>query len=331
MMLFLCIPTQIKPEWNKAMNIEQLNAEYGIADQVKFIEGTGGFPFVKIDNVKASALVSIYGGQVLSFQPANETHNLMFLSEAAYYEAGKSIKGGTPICWPWFGPDPEQLGRPAHGFVRNRFWNVTETEVNGNGECKITLGLADTPETQAIWPHSFKLSLEITVGESLNLELITHNPTTHAFHVTQALHTYFKVGHIDQVAISGLEGIKYIDKTDSGLQKLQTGPVTIDSEVDRIYQGIHSEVLIDDAAFGRRIRITSTGSKTAVVWNPWAKISAEMGDLKDDDYERFVCVETANAGVDILEVGPGSEVRLAANYCIEPHLSELETEFPSAA
>ncbi len=313
------------------MNIERLNAEYGIADQVKFIEGAEGFPFIKIDNVKASALVSIYGGQVLSFQPANEPHNLMFLSEAAYYQAGKSIKGGTPICWPWFGPNPEQLGRPAHGFVRNRLWNVIETEVTANGECKITLGLADTPETQAIWPHSFKLSLEITVGESLNLELITHNPTTHTFHVTQALHTYFKVGHIDQVAISGLEGIKYIDKADNGFQKIQAGPVIIDTEVDRIYQGIHGEVLIDDAGFGRRIRITSTGSKTAVVWNPWAKISAEMGDLKDDDYERFVCVETANAGVDIMEVGPGSEVRLAANYRIEQHLSELESGFPTAA
>ena len=102
----------------------------------------------------------------------------MFLSEAAYYQAGKSIKGGAPICWPWFGPDPEQLGRPAHGFVRNRLWNVMETEVTTNGECKITLGLTDTPETQAIWPHSFKLSLEITVGESLNLELITHNPNS---------------------------------------------------------------------------------------------------------------------------------------------------------
>jgi glucose-6-phosphate 1-epimerase len=276
-------------------------------------------------------LVSIYAGQVLSFQPANEQHNLMFLSKAAYYEAGKSIKGGTPICWPWFGPHPEQLGRPAHGFVRNRFWKVTGTEVTANGECKISLGLADTLETQAIWPHSFKLSLEITVGESLNLELITHNLTTHAFHVTQALHTYFKVGHIDQVAISGLEGIKYIDKTDNGLQKLQAGPVTIDTEVDRIYQGTHGEVLIDDAAFARRIRITSAGSKTTVVWNPWAKISAEMGDLKDDDYERFVCVETANAGVDIREVGAGNEVRLAANYRIEPHLLELEDEFPSAA
>ncbi|SCX45926.1 D-hexose-6-phosphate mutarotase [Nitrosospira sp. Nsp1] len=313
------------------MNIEQLNAEYGIADQVKFIEGVGGFPFIKIDNVKASALISIYGGQVLSFQPANEPYNLMFLSNAAYYQAGKSIKGGVPICWPWFGPDPEQLGRPAHGFVRNRLWNVMEAEVTANGECKITLGLTDTPETLAIWPHSFKLSLEITVGESLNLELITHNPTAHTFHVTQALHTYFKVGHIDQVAISGLEGIKYIDKVDNGLQKFQAGSIIIDTEVDRIYQGTHGEVLIDDVGFGRRIRITSTGSKTAVVWNPWAKISAEMGDLKDDDYERFVCVETANAGVDILQVDPGREVRLAANYRIEQHLTEFESEFPSAA
>jgi glucose-6-phosphate 1-epimerase len=313
------------------MNIEQLNIDHGIPDQLKFIEGAGGFVFIKIDNPKASAMISVYGGQVLSFQPANEPHDLMFLGEAAYYQTGKSIKGGTPICWPWFGPDPERLGRSAHGFVRNRPWNVKRTEVTANGECKVTLGLADTSETRAIWPHSFKLSVEITVGESLNLELITRNPTNRTFHITQALHTYFKVGHINQIAISGLEGTKYVDKADNGLQKLQAGAVTIDKEVDRIYQGIHGEVLIDDAAFSRRIRITSTGSKTAVVWNPWEKIAAEMGDLKNDDYEYFVCVETANAGADIVQVGPGSEVRLVANYRIEQYLSELDTEFPTAA
>jgi glucose-6-phosphate 1-epimerase len=303
------------------MNIERLNNDHGIVDHIKFIEGAGGFPYIRVDNAKASAIISIYAGQVLSFQPANEPHNLMFLSERAYYQAGKSIKGGSPICWPWFGPDPEGKGRPAHGFVRNRFWEVIRTEATANGEGKVTLGLKDSAETRAIWPHSFGLSLEITVGDSLNLELITRSTDGDAFPITQALHTYFKVGHINEVVISGLAGAEYIDKTDHGMLKFQSEPITIDREVDRIFRNVPGELVIDDAAFDRRIRINSEGSKTAVVWNPWAKISAEMGDLKDDDYERFVCVETANADRDVAQVGPDSEARLVANYRIERIIS----------
>src|SRR5688500_2636733 len=198
----------------------------------------------------------------------------MFLSEAAYYEAGKGIKGGTPICWPWFGPDPEQQGRPVHGFVRNRFWNVLRTEMTSNSDSKVTLGLTDTPETRAMWPHAFDLSLEITVGDALNLELITHNTDTQHFSITQALHTYFRIGHIDEVTIMGLEGIEYLDKVENYAQKVQAGAITIDGEVDHIYQRVQGELVINDRGFDRRIRISGSGSKTAVVWNPWAKIAA---------------------------------------------------------
>lgn len=307
------------------MNIEQLNAEYGIDDQLKFVEGAGGFPFIKIDNDKASAVISVYAGQILSFQPANDSNNLMFLSEAAYYQPGKAIKGGVPICWPWFGPDPDGLGRPAHGFVRNRFWNVVRTGVTENGDATVTLGLIDTPETRAIWPHSFNLSLEITVGESLNLELITRNTNTNAqpFFITQAFHTYFKVGHIDQVTVLGLDGLEYIDKADNAAYKLQAGAVLISAEVDRIYRQAQGELVIDDVALDRRIRITSQGSNTAVVWNPWTKISAEMADLKDDDYQRLLCVETANADLDVVEIAPNSEFHLTANYRIERDFSHV--------
>lgn len=304
------------------MNIEQLNNDHGIRDQLKFIEGGGGLPFIQVDNAKASAVISVYAGQVLSFQPANEPHNLMFLSEAAYYQAGKAIKGGVPVCWPWFGPDPERRGRPAHGFVRNRLWNVIQTEIKA-GDTKVTLGLADSPETLAIWPHSFTLALEITIGDSLNLELVTRNTGKERFSITQAFHTYFKVGHISKVVVLGLEDTNYIDKTDNGIQKRQKGAITINAEVDRIYRNAPNELIIDDTALVRRIRIASQGSKTAVVWNPWAKISAEMGDLKDDDYEHLLCVETANADRDVVEVGPGSESRLMANYRIERYLPDV--------
>jgi glucose-6-phosphate 1-epimerase len=302
------------------MNIEQLNNKYGITGHIKFIEGTGGFPYIRVDNVKASAIISVYGGQVLSYQSANEQHNLMFLSEKAYYQPGKSIKGGTPICWPWFGPDPEGKGRSIHGFARNRFWEVVHTEETPNGEGKVTLGLRDSEETRALWPHSFNLSLEIIVGETLNLALITRNTTNETFSLTQALHTYFKIGNIHQIVISGLTGTTYVDKTDNGIVKSQPGPLTIDKEVDRIFRNVPDELIIDDKAFDRRIRIKSKGSRSAVVWNPWVKISAQMADLNDDDYEYFVCVETTNADADAVQVPPGGEARLEANYHIERNI-----------
>lgn len=296
------------------MTIEQLNTQFGIAGQLEFIAGNGGLPMIQVKTAKAKALISIHAGQVLSYQPAGEPEDVMFLSAKAYYQDGKAIKGGAPICWPWFGADPEGKGRPGHGFVRNRGWNVMATEALSNGDIKVTVGLDDTPETQAIWPHSFGLRQEIVVGDTLNLSLITRNTGKEKFTITQAFHTYFRVGDIAQVKVSGLEGCSYIDKVDSSIQKQQVGPVTIHSEVDRIYLGVSNALTIDDSALHRRIRITSQGSKTAVVWNPWEKISKEMADLEDADYQRLLCVETANAANDIVEVASGSECRLIANY-----------------
>lgn len=299
------------------MTIEQLNADYGLAGQLKFVEGKGGFPLIEVDGPKAKASISVYGGQVLSFQPTNEPEDLMFLSEKAYYQEGKAIKGGIPVCWPWFGPDPEGLGRPSHGFVRNRLWTVLATETTPDGEVKVTLGVAATAETREIWPEEFEMAIAISVGDSLSVELITRNKGDRAFSITQALHTYFKVGDIQQVKVIGLEELEYIDKPDGGAKKNQKGAVTFDAEVDRIYTNVGSELVIDDAALGRKILISSSGSKTAIVWNPWVEISGNMADLEDDDYKRLVCVETANAADDVVEVSPNSEYRLVANYRIE--------------
>ena len=299
------------------MNTEQLNTEYAIPGQLKFIQGAGGLPFIEVTTANSSALISVYAGQVLSFRPAGEMDDLMFLSEKAYYQTGKAIKGGAPVCWPWFGADPQGLGRPAHGFVRNRMWNVVATEITVSGAIRVILGLEDTPETIEIWPQSFTLMLEITVGKSLNLELVTRNTGAQLFPVTQAFHTYFKVGDISQVSVSGLEDTDYIDKVDNSALKKQIGPVVINEEVDRIYLGVRDELVINDIALKRRIRIRSEGSKTAVVWNPWAKISAEMADLQDNDYRNLLCAETTNAATDVVEVSPGRESRLVANYSIE--------------
>ncbi|WP_258363702.1 D-hexose-6-phosphate mutarotase [Nitrosomonas ureae] len=297
------------------MTIEELNTKYKIAGQLEFIAGNGGLPMIRVNNAKAAALISLHAGQVLSYQPAGEPEDVLFLSEKAYYQDGKAIKGGAPICWPWFGADPEGKGRPGHGFVRNRAWNVVATEAMNNGDVKVTLGLVDTPDTRAIWPQSFSLLQEIIIGATLNLSLITRNTGKETFSITQAFHTYFKVGDIARTKVLGLEGCEYIDKAGGGnTQKRQSDAVTIESEVDRIYLDVGNTLTIDDSALNRRIQITSQGSKTAVVWNPWEKISKEMADLEDTDYQRLVCVETTNAANDVVEIAPGSECRLMASY-----------------
>ncbi|WP_019508141.1 D-hexose-6-phosphate mutarotase [Pleurocapsa sp. PCC 7319] len=299
------------------MNIEQLNADYGIANKVKFVSGQGDFPLIEINNEYAKALISLYAGQVISFQPLDQAEDMMFFSSKAYHQEGKAMKGGVPICWPWFGPDPESKGRSSHGFVRNRLWQMREVGTTQDGATKVTMGLVDTEETRKIWDYAFDLAIAITVGSSLTIELITRNTGEQPFSITQALHTYFKVGDINQVQVLGVEDKTYIDKVDSGKQKTQTGAVTFSGECDRIYLNVPSELIIDDAAFQRKIKIKTSNSNTAIVWNPGATISANMADLGDLDYKNFVCVETANAANEVIEVAAGSEYKMVARYALE--------------
>lgn len=281
------------------------------------VTGNGGLPMINVSNDHADAVISVYAGQVLSFTPKGAA-DVLFVSDKAYYAEGKAIKGGVPICWPWFGADPEGKGRPAHGFMRNRMWSVWETRDNADGSTTVILGVESSPETLAIWPHAFGLAMEITVGKTLQLALVTRNTGDAAFTITQALHTYFAVGDIVQTVVTGLEGRQYLDKAadGNGATKQQDGTVSITSEVDRVYLGVPAELAIVDGALNRTIRIIASGNKTAVVWNPWAKIAAGMADLQDDDYLRFVCVETTNAADDVVSVPAGGEFRLVAEYAV---------------
>ncbi|NEP17660.1 MAG: D-hexose-6-phosphate mutarotase [Leptolyngbya sp. SIO4C1] len=299
------------------MNIEQLNTEYAIADIVKFVEGKGGFPVIEVRNQQAIAKISVYAGQVLSFQPIGATADLLFVSSNAYFQSGKAIKGGIPVCWPWFGADPENQGRGSHGFVRDRPWTVLATAAPSANETKITLGLSDTAETRELWPHAFELRLELTIDRTLRVELVTHNTGDQSFSITQALHTYFTIGDVAQVSVLGLDGCDYLDKVEDFARQHQGGPITVSAEVDRIYLDVPNALTVEDAALARRIQISTAGNKTAIVWNPWIEVSQKMADLAADNYQKFICVETANAAEDVVTVAAGEEYRLVAEYAVE--------------
>ncbi|MEM7591031.1 MAG: D-hexose-6-phosphate mutarotase [Cyanobacteria bacterium P01_A01_bin.83] len=298
------------------MNIEQLNAEYGIAGKVNFVEVEDGFPVVEVNNEFAQASISLYAGHILSFKPVGQAEDVIFVSSKVNYQLGKAIRGGAPICWPWFGPDPEAQGRANHGLARNRMWSIREVVTTQDGATKIILGLEDTPQTRSIWDYSFDLAIAITVGRELTVDLITRNTGENSFTITQALHTYFKIGDIRQVTVLGLKGCEYLDKVDGGQQKTQTNEVTFTGECDRIYLDVPEQLTIDDPVLDRKIRVTASNSKTAIVWNPDADISASMADLGDQDYKDFVCVETANAAQEIIEVAAGEAYTMTAQYAI---------------
>ena len=302
------------------MDIDALNSEHKIDGTLRVVEGQGGLPMIEIENAQATALISVHAGQVLAYRPSGASSDLLFVSERAYFAPGKAIKGGVPICWPWFGADPEGRGRPAHGFVRSMPWTLLETGVLPSGATRVVLGIADDGETRGQWPHAFNLLVEIQVGETLRVEMITKNPEDRPFRITQALHTYFKVGDATRTRVLGLEGCRYIDKSAGGNDAVltQEGPVTVAGEVNRIYQGVPAQLSIEDPALGRRVRIASEHSATCIVWNPWIETARAMGDLDDSDYQVMLCVETANAADEVVEVAAGGEVRLAAEYAIEP-------------
>jgi glucose-6-phosphate 1-epimerase len=304
------------------MNYDQL-CKYEIENELQFVEIEHGFTYIEINNARAHATISTYSAQVLSYRPKNQKEDLLFVSDKAFYEDGKAIKGGIPVCWPWFGPDPDGMGRPAHGFVRNRQWEVTASESLTDGSTKVVMSLTDSDETRTLWPHPFRLRIEITVSDSLRVALVACNCGDKGVTISQALHTYFHVGDISRVRVSGLDGIEYLDKADNSVRKTQSGPVIIDGEVDRIYTGVTGELVIEDESLGRKIHIKSEGCSTAVMWNPWIDIAASMADFDDDDYRKMICVETANAGPESIEIVAGGEYRLEAEYTIESWNSRI--------
>jgi glucose-6-phosphate 1-epimerase len=240
----------------------------------------------------------------------------MFISENAYFRQGKAIKGGIPICWPWFGAAPIKPDNPDHGFVRNNYWTVLAVDTLKNGDTKVKLEFVDSDKTREMWPYHFCLSLGVTIGDSLTLDLVAQNTGEQAFSITEALHAYFNVGDAAQVQVLGLEKTEYLDKTEGFVKVCQIGAVTLEQATDHIHIDVGHDLTIKDPVLKRNIRITSSGNKNVVVWNPWAKGAEQMQDLEGEDYKRFVCVEIANAASNKVTILPGSGYRMVTNYKI---------------
>ena len=294
-----------------------LNERFGIRGQLSFSAGPGNLPVVAVGNSQASATIALQGAHVMTWTPRGE-QPVLWLSRFAKFAAGKSIRGGVPICWPWFGPHASEPKYPAHGFARTVMWKVIETQVLRDGRIRLVFELIQDDVTRGFWPHSTEAQYIDTVGSSLELELVTRNTGKTAVTIGGALHTYFGVDDIRNCSLHGLGDCPYLDKVDGGKKKVQVGPVVIDAEVDRIYLDSTADILIDDPGLNRRIRVSKRGSNSSVVWNPWTEKAATMGDFGPNGYLNMVCVESSKAAADVVQVPAGGEHRLWVRYSVEP-------------
>ncbi|HNY91981.1 MAG TPA: D-hexose-6-phosphate mutarotase [bacterium] len=282
---------------------------------MRTFSGKGGLPMLEITNRAAKALISLYGGQVLSWQPLGE-EQVLFISAKSWFEAGKAIRGGVPVCWPWFGPHPSGGGLPMHGFARLQEWrlqHVTSTQAN---ETSAVLELEDSPATLALWPYPFQLRLQVDVGAHLRIALTMTNRDTEEVEITAALHSYFQLGEAELVHITGLDDTFYIDTLQQERTTLQQGQIRIDREINRIYLETGSSCTIYDPVLARQIVVKKEGSRSTVVWNPWQERSRAFQDLGGEEYKRFVCIEAGNVRQDRILLAPAASHTLATEFTV---------------
>jgi D-hexose-6-phosphate mutarotase len=297
---------------------QQLNAQFGMTGQLNFREDASGLVVAEISNPQATASLCLQGAHLMTWQPKSQQMPVIWLSRDAKLAPGKSIRGGVPVCWPWFGAHASDPSLPAHGYARTVPWQVIESGNEPNGATRLTLRLTESEKTRAMWPHDAQLELTAIIGETLRMELTTKNAGISDFVISEALHAYFRIGDIGAASVAGLAGCDYWDKVGGSTLKKQDGIIRFAGETDRVYINSVAECAIEDDRLKRRIRVAKSGSLSTVVWTPWTAKAERMGDLgQPDGWREMLCVESANAIDNAVKVAAGSMHTLIVEYRAE--------------
>jgi glucose-6-phosphate 1-epimerase len=245
----------------------------------------------------------LLGAGVTSWKPSG-ADEVLFVSTASKWAEGRAIRGGVPICFPWFGNKADDPKAPAHGFVRAKPWQL-ESIAQKRNSVIVAMWTTSDEETKKLWPADFRLVHRVTFGRELMMELEMTNTGTSALGFEEALHTYFRVGDVQKVRVRGLNRIHYLDKTDRNKEKTQKGEVAIGAETDSVYLDTHHVVELEDPVLRRQILVRKENSLATVVWNPWIAKAKGMSDLGDDEWQQMVCIETCNVAKHAVKLAPG--------------------------
>ena len=272
--------------------------------------GQGGLKRLVIKTSQADAEIYLHGAHVTQFQPRGQKP-VLFMSGKSWFEPGKPIRGGVPICFPWFGAGKD--GRPAHGFARLSEWDVTGAEQTSDGAVEINFQFLSDAATRKDWDGDFEVTFRVRIGTALGMELRVRNTSSQSMQIEEALHTYMAVSDVRQVGIAGLAGTTYSDRVGTPHTEIEGAvPIRIIAETDRIYLNTQATCIVDDPGWQRRLVVEKTGSDTTVVWNPWMAKAKAMPDFGDDEWPAMLCIETCNVREHAVTLAPGQTHTMTA-------------------
>ena len=284
-----------------------------------------GHRCLQLCNAHGTAIIALHGAHLLSWVPAGQ-RDVFWVSPDALPEPA-AIRGGVPVCWPWFASQGMPIGAMSHGPVRTRMWDVAHTGDDVSADKPLHVTLTPTPaltpdDPLGRYAPGLQVSLRVELGNTLTQTLTTHNLGEHPFVLTQALHSYFAVSDARQIQISGLENRPYACKLSGSSHAGHPGIWQLDQACDRVYlqnaSSAEHHYTLSDPAAKRKIDITTHGSQAVVVWNPGAETAAKMADVPNNGWPHFVCVEAANAGADCITLAPGGQHALTQILSLMP-------------
>jgi D-hexose-6-phosphate mutarotase len=288
-----------------------------LPNAVRIGPGRGGLPRLLVETPQVEAEIYLHGAHVTQFQPRGQKP-VLFMSEKSSFEAGKPIRGGVPICFPWFSARPDGRAGPMHGFARLLEWELTSAEEAGDGDIEIHLRLVSSESTRKEWEGEFEADYRVSVGATLSLTLDVRNASDREMRIEEALHTYLAVSDVRKVSVEGLAGVTYLDQV--GTPRTETdgsAAIRITAETDRIYLNTRSTCVVDDPGWRRRLVVEKTGSNATVVWNPWIAKAKALPDFGDEEWPSMLCIETCNVREFGVTLAPGQSHTMGAVVRVE--------------
>ncbi|HEY3988764.1 MAG TPA: D-hexose-6-phosphate mutarotase [Acidobacteriaceae bacterium] len=300
------------------MDVDELNARFALGDALRFENGPGGLTRANISIEAATAEIYLQGAHVARWQPTSAAHPVLFLSAKSHFAAGKAIRGGVPLVFPWFAERKGGLPGGMHGFARTLPWEVVAAERRPEGVA-LSFKLLPNQTTRDLGFDHFVLVYEVVVGETLRLTLEVENVGDSPLKFEEALHAYYSVSDVRQIEVSGVGDTDYLDRAHQSVRKHQAAEaIRFTGETDQLHLNTQAAVTTFDPGWRRRIVIEKRGSNSTVVWNPWQEKASALADLGADAWQHMVCMEPANAAENAVTLAPGTAHTMGMTVRVDP-------------
>lgn len=289
---------------NIIQNIDGVKLDNSATLASESSQNCNDLPILTIDTPLCQAVIALQGAQLLNFVRKSDDQPLIWCSPKAIFKKGKAVRGGIPLCFPWFGAHQFDSSKPKHGFVRDNDWQLLSAKRNSDGAIALGFGFSSCKETLALFPHNFEAQLDFTLGNAIDITFSVKNTSSSDMPCSWALHSYLPVTELDNTEVLGLDGCNYLDTVGSLSNETQSGPVTFSGEVDRVYADVGHSQTINSAT---SIIVSGENCPTAIVWNPGVELAATMADLGSSASKEFVCVERGAAFSNAWSIASGEE------------------------